>query len=93
MQALLLGLKALVGAGNSYEDLKNLTMQICYTVVPPMDPDLLCEGASYTLGPHVITGGFTFYDYCISIQTGRLHYEQHAKDCARHLSPVQQLLP
>ncbi|ELU16409.1 hypothetical protein CAPTEDRAFT_213629 [Capitella teleta] len=50
----ILALQALVKPGNSYEDLKNLTMQLCYEVVPPYDPDLLCEGALDNYGPHVV---------------------------------------
>ena len=40
-------------AGNDFEDLKNISMDICYEGLSPHDPDILCEGLVNNYAPHV----------------------------------------
>lgn len=49
-------LESLIQGGADYEELKNVTMAICYLIVPVegWNPDTLCELALDTYAPHVI---------------------------------------
>ena len=53
VQAVLGTLRAMVKRGNDYDDIKNMTMYLCYDLVPPYDPDLLCEPTLDRYLPHV----------------------------------------
>lgn len=47
---------SIIRSGASYDEIKNLTMAICYQVVPPegYNPDQLCDLVLDTYAPHVI---------------------------------------
>lgn len=48
--------QSLIEDGASYEEIKNITMDICYRIVPPagFDPDKLCDAILDTYAPHVL---------------------------------------
>jgi hypothetical protein len=65
-----------------------MTMQICYELVPPMDPDLLCEGALDNYGPHVCLGFHLIaFDCLVLLFAGFIHHERDTQNTTGNLPP------